>query len=189
MSAELNKRDPLQEYFDGELSEAEVVAIEESLTKEQSEDLRQYQQLGDFVRLASDEWSKDLSPDSMFSNIESGLKQTQSMHPRLQVIEGAKNTRRNVAVAATVFAMAAAAALFFWTQSPSSDGVATHTDDSVESDAPVHVEEDHPVEVHASAGSEVVEVDFGSNTGTVFEVEGSMGQPLAVVWITDEESI
>ena len=39
----------------------------------------------------------------------------------------------------------------------------------------------------AVRGSEVVEVDFGANTGTVFEVAGQAGQPLAVVWISDEE--
>lgn len=35
-------------------------------------------------------------------------------------------------------------------------------------------------------GTHVLEVDFGSNTGTVFEVEGDQGEPLAVVvWIDD----
>jgi hypothetical protein len=36
-------------------------------------------------------------------------------------------------------------------------------------------------------GSEVVEVDFGANTGTIFEVEGGAGESLAVVWIDDEQ--
>jgi hypothetical protein len=36
-------------------------------------------------------------------------------------------------------------------------------------------------------GSEVLEADFGSNTGTIFEVEGAAGQSLAVIWIDDEE--
>jgi hypothetical protein len=36
-------------------------------------------------------------------------------------------------------------------------------------------------------GSEVVKVDFGSNTGTIFEVEGGAGESLAVVWIDEEE--
>jgi hypothetical protein len=33
----------------------------------------------------------------------------------------------------------------------------------------------------------VLEVDFGANTGTIFEVEGGAGESLAVVWIDDEE--
>lgn len=35
-------------------------------------------------------------------------------------------------------------------------------------------------------GTEVEDVDFGSNAGTVFEVEGNAGEPIAVVWIVEE---
>jgi len=39
------------------------------------------------------------------------------------------------------------------------------------------------------AGTHVLEVDFGENTGTVFEVEGERGEPLAVVvWIDDPDA-
>ena len=41
--------------------------------------------------------------------------------------------------------------------------------------------------VEAPQGSEVEEVDFGDNVGTVFEVEGEAGEPIAVVWIMDDE--
>ena len=40
--------------------------------------------------------------------------------------------------------------------------------------------------IDEARGTEVVEVDFGENSGTVFNVEGGAGQPLAVVWIDDE---
>jgi hypothetical protein len=33
----------------------------------------------------------------------------------------------------------------------------------------------------------VLEVDFGANTGTIFNVEGGAGESLAVIWIDDEE--
>ena len=36
-------------------------------------------------------------------------------------------------------------------------------------------------------GTEVLEVDFGVNTGTIFNVEGGAGESLAVIWIDDEE--
>lgn len=39
---------------------------------------------------------------------------------------------------------------------------------------------------HDHLGSEVVEADFGSNIGTIFEVEGNSGEPIAVVWISDD---
>jgi hypothetical protein len=41
----------------------------------------------------------------------------------------------------------------------------------------------------AQLGSEILEVDFGSNAGTHFSVEGEHGQRLAVVWIDDWESL
>ena len=34
--------------------------------------------------------------------------------------------------------------------------------------------------------TEVLAVDFGANTGTVFSVEGTEGSRYAVVWLTDE---
>jgi len=40
----------------------------------------------------------------------------------------------------------------------------------------------------APAGSEVLAVDFGSSTGTAFSVEGDVGQPVAVLWISAEET-
>lgn len=45
--------------------------------------------------------------------------------------------------------------------------------------APVAVEQ-------VQKGSQVEEVDFGSNAGTVFQVPGDDGATLAVVWINDE---
>ncbi len=48
------------------------------------------------------------------------------------------------------------------------------------------MENDLPIiHVEAPQGSSVERVEFGANTGTVFEVEGDEGQPLAVVWIAE----
>ena len=33
----------------------------------------------------------------------------------------------------------------------------------------------------------MLEVDFGTNTGTIFNVEGGAGESLAVIWIDDEQ--
>ena len=53
----------------------------------------------------------------------------------------------------------------------------------VQSDAALH-----RYVIEAPPGSEVEVVDFGSNTGTVFAVKGEAGEPLAVVWLSDEGS-
>lgn len=36
-------------------------------------------------------------------------------------------------------------------------------------------------------GSEIEEVDFGTNTGAIFSVEGHEGEQYAVIWISDEK--
>lgn len=53
----------------------------------------------------------------------------------------------------------------------------------------VVVEEDPEVIVASHLGTEVEEVDFGSNIGTVFQVPGEQDVPVAVVWISDEEFV
>ena len=56
-------------------------------------------------------------------------------------------------------------------------------------DPEVVVAEDPEVIVASHLGTEVEEVDFGSNIGTVFQVPGEQDVPVAVVWISDEEFV
>ena len=56
----------------------------------------------------------------------------------------------------------------------------------VDAGGPEESQEDEPP-AFASLGSEVVEVDFGANTGAVFQVPGEQDVPVAVVWLSDEE--
>ncbi|MEM9192371.1 MAG: hypothetical protein AAGF12_24565 [Myxococcota bacterium] len=79
---------------------------------------------------------------------------------------------------------AAAVVLFAILSGPEpSDEMATNTSPNPTA---VTVEESGMTIVEAPQGSEVVEVDFGDNAGTVFEVEGEAGEPIAVVWISDD---
>ena len=79
-------------------------------------------------------------------------------------------------------ALAAAATLVIWMggdkETRMDEEIATHVETQVEDTGLTLVEPPH--------GSEVVEVDFGENAGTVFEVEGEAGEPIAVVWIADD---
>lgn len=56
-------------------------------------------------------------------------------------------------------------------------------------DTEVVVEDDPEVIVATHLGTEVEEVDFGTNIGTVFQVPGEQDVPVAVVWISDEEYV
>jgi hypothetical protein len=69
------------------------------------------------------------------------------------------------------------------------DSSATVTPAVTTRPAPEVVDSDHEVIVATHHGTEVEEVDFGSNSGTVFQVPGEQDVPLAVVWVSDEEYV
>jgi len=162
----------LQMFFDGELAPEEEVALRRSL--EGSPDgvaqLREWERLRNAMKSVSADWAGELDSDALFARIESDIsapvvpiQQPKQAPPALRVVPGGRE-RRVWGGMATGFAAAAAIflAVMAWPES--------HLDP-----API------------TRGSEVLEADFGSNTGTIFEVEGGAGESLAVVWIDDEE--
>ena len=164
----------LQMLFDGELTPEEEAALRRDL--EQSEEgvaqLREWEQLRDAMRSASAEWSGAIDSDALFSRIEAEISVPNVVElptpkeepPTLHAVPGTRE-RRIWGVAATGFA--AAAAIFL--------AVMSWPSDPAPSDLPL------------ARGTEVLQVDFGDNTGTIFNVEGGAGQSLAVVWIDEEE--
>lgn len=93
--------------------------------------------------------------------------------------------RRTVIMVVTGFAAAAAAAIALLGPSQPGDGdplVATTTQPPTTTSSPV-VAPELDEQLHQT---EVLAVDFGSNVGTIFSVEGSEGARYAVVWLTDE---
>jgi anti-sigma factor RsiW len=162
----------LQMFFDGELAPDEEAAVRRSLegSPELLGQLREWERLRAAMQSVSTEWTGAIDSDALFARIEAEIqapaRSTQPERvqpPALRVVPGRLERRIWGAVAT---GLAAAAAIFLavitWPAKQSSDGT--------------------PVR-----GSEVVEVDFGANTGTIFEVEGGAGESLAVVWIDDEQ--
>ncbi len=195
--------DKLQQYFDGELPEeemSEVRAILEESDEAQAR-LDALSRLHDLVNLAAETDAEGLDGDAMFENISVGMKTGQSM----RLIQGGKAESRKPPRAAEAWkfvvpavAVAIAAAVLLAIIGPGQGGqagqddeIAEEQDTEVEEESPtVVIEEEHSepmVHVEPPHGTEVVEVDFGDNTGTVFAVEGEVGEPIAVVWISDEE--
>jgi hypothetical protein len=188
--------DLLQRYSDGDLSDAEAKDLATRIEKSDVEQRRvkSLAQVGDFVRLRADDVSDDLDPNALFSRIEAALDDEEEEAPEpevsrggLRVIEGgaepasarpARPESWKILMPAAALLAAAAVLIAILNAEPAEtpEDVAVTT----------HVEEGTVTVVEAPHGSEVVEVDFGENTGTVFEVEGSTGEPIAVVWISDE---
>ncbi len=187
--------DKLQQYFDGELPEEEMSEVR-AILEESEETQARLDALGrihDFVVLAAEADAEDLDSDAMFETISVGTKTGQSLY----LIKGGEVPSRKPPkaaeawrVAVPIVAVAIAAAVLFAIIGPgqNDDQVADDQTDQVPESPELIIEEEQAmVHVEPPHGSEVVEVDFGENTGTVFAVEGEVGEPIAVVWISDEE--
>jgi len=172
MESPKTEDDRLQMFFDGELAPEEEAAVRRDLegSPEGAAQLHEWEQLREAMKGVSTDWAANIDSDALFARIESEInapvvpiERPKQEQPVLRVVPGGRE-RRVWGGVATGFAAAAAIflAVMAWPES--------HLDP-----AP------------AARGSEVVEVDFGSNTGTIFEVEGGAGESLAVIWIDDEE--
>lgn len=173
MESAKTEDDRLQMFFDGELTPEEEAELRRELegSPENSAQLRDWEQLRAAMKSVSSDWAGEIDSDALFARIEADISapvipiNRPVERPALQVVPG-KRERRVWGAAATGFAAAAAIflAVIAWPE-----GAPRSTD---------------PI---ATRGSEVLEVDFGPNTGTIFEVEGGAGEKLAVIWIDDEE--
>ena len=176
----------LQRYFDDELTEGESKVVRRDVAASAMEQARlgQLERLGGLLRDHAEATSEELDADALFAGISKGI--AEEPNPRLRVIEGARQKRRTGYALGAVVAIAAAVALVLLLRPPPEEtdpGVAeTHPFDTRHE---VLVENTTEIQVHAPAGSEVENVDFGGNIGTVFQVPGEQGQPLAVVWIDE----
>lgn len=181
MESPKTQDEQLQLLFDGELAPEEEAAVRRGIegSEEDLAQLRQLSRLRAAMKSASAEWAGEIDSDALFARIEAEigtpadaaplerqpLQKAAAAHPTPLRAVPAPRERRIWAAVATGFAAAAAVflAVVSWPSGPNVDSAS------------------------AVRGSEVVEVDFGGNTGTIFEVEGGAGESLAVVWIDEEE--
>jgi negative regulator of sigma E activity len=167
----------LQMLFDGELSPEEEAELRRELagSAEATAELRQWATMREALADVSADWSGELDSNALFARIEAEIEPGAAVDERpaaddtapveLRVVPGGRERRIWGGLAT---GLAAAAAIFLaviaWPEEQGSPSL------------------------EMARGTEVVEVDFGANAGTVFEVEGGAGQPLAVIWIDDEEA-
>jgi anti-sigma factor RsiW len=157
----------------------------------------------------------ELDSDALFSRIEAQLEvqldaapeekrapAEERKRPDLRVLQGGgegaprpvplapPDVRRRRVIGAVIGALAvAAAAAIAITQAGSGDPEVA-IEDPVE--GPEVLDESPEIAVapeEAPTRTEVLEVDFGTNVGTIFAVEGDEGQRYAVVWLDDEGNV
>ncbi|MGB0679922.1 MAG: anti-sigma factor family protein [Polyangiales bacterium] len=194
----------LQRYFDGELAPEEhshVEALVQSTPALQAE-LEAWQHIRTGLRAMAGDVAPAVDAEALFARIDAELqaespavtaaarsapKATQQPpktrpsrapvgRPALTVVQGGGMPVRRqhwVGAIATLVAAAAAVMLFIRRQPAALPGASATGG----------------VTATVPRGSEVMEADFGGSTGTVFAVEGEAGQPIAVVWIDDNQGM
>jgi len=168
----------LHQLLDGELSERERLRVEGELSETDTADLAAFAQVGDMLRAHAQDVAAELPSDALFAQIEARVTEDKRLGRGYMHVVVGGGRRKAVTGIGLALAIAAAAALGIFVRDSRPQPIAEHTPDAGQAVAVL----EEPV-----MGSEVVEVDFGGNAGTVFAVEGSAGQPLAVVWIEDEK--
>jgi anti-sigma factor RsiW len=180
----------LQRYYDGDLSPVEERAVRARIESDPSAQKRldELEKLSALMQMGAEEMAAGLDSDALFADIERGIVEDQKQGAGLRVVSGGWFTRHRKTVV-PLMAVAAAAAVAVLTLTPRDAGNETarmkiqkeKTRLAEVESAPVQAREQNPVQ-----GSRIENVDFGKNTGTVFEVENA-GVMTAVVWISDEE--
>lgn len=186
MASDLDN-DTLQRYFDGELSPVEerTVRARVEADPEAQAELAQMARLGELMQTAAEEMGGELDSDALFARVEAGIQKQEAagFGERFQVITSEWVEHKKGVVVPILGATAVAAAALLTVSAPGGTG---RDPELASQGTPVAGTEPGaptpPPEVH---GSEVEDVDFGANTGTVFTVD-SQGIATAVVWIADD---
>jgi anti-sigma factor RsiW len=179
--------DTLQRFYDGDLSPLEEHAVQARIEAEPAAQ-RRLAELGKLTELMRHGTAAlgPLDSHQLFARIEAELRQPSRVPitARLRVVSSEWLEHRRGTVVALAGTAAIAAVTFLsvlqpTTHAPDDDGALVLAPG--EERAPVV-----PAPVEPPHGSSVEDVDFGANTGTVFQLDNE-GVEVAVVWISDED--
>jgi anti-sigma factor RsiW len=161
--------DTLQRYHDGDLSPLEARGVAARVAEDPAarKRLEELAWLSAGVRQAAEQLAASVRADALFAAIEAQLdraeKPTRGERLRVLSSEWIAQKRSALIPMAATFAVAAAALIaVLRPPTPTAETIVL------------------------AKGSQVENVDFGTSTGTVFEVD-NQGVAAAVVWISDED--
>lgn len=168
----------LQRFFDGDLPSEEAARVQRQLDEDPdlAERYARLTRLSRLMRAAGEEMADQVSYNELYARVQRGIEAEKQPRGLLATLKELLVHRPQVWVpAAGAVAMTAAVLLTVLgpgdeqpTATPQPPQAATETATA----AP-------------SSDSEIVAVDFGHRTGTVFEVSGVGGGSTPVVWIND----
>lgn len=161
--------DTLQRLYDGDLSPLEARSVEARVATDPAAQKRlaELRWLGAALRETTDALGAEAPSDAMFAAIQARITTPEkaALGERLRVLSSEWLTHRRGRVIPAVATAAVAAAALIAVLRPVSPPAE---------------------EVGFAKGSQVENVDFGTSTGTVFEID-NQGVAAAVVWISDDE--
>lgn len=174
----------LQRLLDGDLNAREAKQARDVLSRSTADAARyrQFERLHQLVQRGADDMVGELDADAMFRNIETGIaKNRPGLFEQLgawlsEFIEHRAQVWMPMAGAGVV-----AAAVLLTVYAPGSTGEELAVVPGGNVPAAVVPNSDA-----ATPNSEVVQVDFGTNSGTVFEIALAGGKSTPVVWINDD---
>lgn len=190
MATELDD-DTLQRFYDGDLSPLEERTVRAMIDSDPAAQKRlaRLERLSEMFSLAAEDMGGQLDSSALFAGIQADIKRQETLGfgERLKVVAGEwiEHKRGAVISIGAAAAIAAAALLVVMTPGADSENQARNMPQPRE-EKKMRVAEAEPVKAGAQHGSQIENVDFGQNTGTVFEIENE-GVTTAVVWIADDE--
>lgn len=200
MSIEHVQEEALNMHFDGELAPSEAASVQRHLATcpECTQRLDSLQRLREMIMMSSEAIASEVDFDAMFGRVEQGTKgaPAPSLLDRLKIWVTESLEHNPMKVWAPVGGLAlAAAVLVFALVTSSGSGLPGEPEMAKRGGIIEDPREPKKERVAIAANdatdeanaSEVVQVDFGSNTGTVFEIALADGASTPVVWINDEE--
>lgn len=185
----------LQRYVDGDLSAAERSQVQARLANEPSlaEELLELRRLHDLLVIAGEYQASQLDSEALFARISAATQTETVATPRWTESEASPLKRFLHGFwmpAGSAIAVAAAVLLTIYLpiDNTALDEKKSQPADAPQADTTVPAEkQEGPAALHAAVNSEVVQVDFGDNAGTVFDIALASGATTPVVWINDEE--
>jgi anti-sigma factor RsiW len=178
----------LQRLLDGDLNAREAKHARDVIAKSEVDAARyrSFQRLHGLFRSAAVEMAAGLDSDAMFRKIEAGIAKDRPGAFALlgawlgEFFEHRSQVWMPMAGASVV---AAAVLLTFYTPEGAHESVVMAGGGERGGAEPASVV---PVEASPVPSSEIVQVDFGVNSGTVFEIALAGGKSTQVVWINDD---
>lgn len=200
----------LQQYFDGELAPTLAAQVEAQLERDPAyaAQYRSLRRLREMISMSAEEIARDVDFDALYGRIETGVESADGQTGLLgrlvvwwhELLEHRPLTLAAAGAFAGLVAIAVTRLAVTDAPSPRADraagearvgaGPAEHpgaAGAAAAKDETARYAKPRKSKVALAQNSEVVQVDFGDNTGTVFEIALADGVSTPVVWINDEE--